>query len=130
MMLYGTTSIPAAAIAGELFAVDSPRLFCPKDSPVDIYSVTIPEYVPNGATNQIIYILDGNERPFWDSQFYNNMIDVSASAISFGYGGVRLDPDETIRVELENGDPTVITDLHVVVTYRGVLEVLEVEDGR
>lgn len=127
MMLYGTSFIPAAAQPAELFAIESPRLFCPQDSPVDLYSVTIPEGVFSTANNQIVYILDGNERPFWDSTQYNDMLNTLMSAASFGYGGVALEPDETIRVEIENGDVAVTTNTNIVVTYRGVLEV---EDGR
>jgi len=132
IMLYGTL-FPSAAFtpAGPLIDINSPHLFCPNDAPVDLYSVTIPEYeigvaVPVG---QIVYILDGNERPFWDSTTFANMLQTLSSPISFGYGGVLLDPDETIRVELENANPTLLltTNTNVVVTYRGVLEV---ENGR
>lgn len=133
IMLYGTNFPDLNATAlGDLINIDSPRLICPKDSPVDLYSVTIPEYeaaTVAGAVGQIIYILDGNERPFWDSTTFTMMLSTLASPISFGYGGVLLDPDETIRVELENADPTAsaTVPVNVMITYRGVLEV---EDGR
>lgn len=127
MMLYGTQTLPVTAQIGDLHEIDSPHLFCPNDAPVDIYSVTIAEKVLNHAHNQLVYILDGNERPFWDSTTYNDMINILASPISFGYGGVRLDPDETIRLEIENADPAATGNVNIVVTYRGVLEV---DDGK
>jgi hypothetical protein len=127
IMLYATVFPPVGTQADELIALVSPRLLCPKDSPVDLYSVTVPESLFGHADSQIVYILDGNERPFWSVERLADMVSINASPISFGYGGVMLDPDETIRVELENADVGVSTDTSVVVTYRGVLEV---EDGR
>jgi hypothetical protein len=137
IMLYGTMFPPLGGGPGvspialnDLVDVDSPRLVCPKDSPVDLYSVTIPEFGGfGGAVGQIVYILDGNERPFWDSTTFVNMLSIAASPISFGYGGVLLDPDETIRVEIENANPTLAINANIAVTltYRGVLEA---EDGK
>jgi len=130
MMLY-STKFPQPAFAtalGDLIDLDSPRLYCPKDSPVDIYSVTIPDsQFTRGGAGQIVYILDGNERPFWDSTTFVDMLNIMASPISFGYGGVLLDPDETLRADIENSDPNMNVNRTVTVTYRGVLEV---EDGR
>lgn len=139
IMLYGTVFPNLGAGPGvsptalnDLTDIDSPRMFCPKDSPVDLYSVTVPEHELNNPftpVGQIVYILDGNERPFWDSTTFNNMIATPVSAMSFGYGGVLLDPDETIRVEIENANPGLLVtgNINVTLTYRGVLEA---EDGK
>lgn len=126
LSLYATLQLPTTAQAGELYELDSVRMQCPKDSPVDLYSVTVPECY-SGVAGQIVYILDGNDRPFWQPTTLTNMIDIMASPISLGYGGIVLEPDEKIRVELQNGDVSVTTDTTMWVTYRGVLEVA---DGR
>lgn len=134
MMLYSNV-LPRQtdAVNGELVSLESPRLLCPKDSPIDIYSVTLPEcWMVEGAggvnMSQRVYILDGNERPFWDDRTYTNTIDILASPISFGYGGCLLDPDETLRVELEDTNPGAgDASMPMWVTIRGVLEV---DDGR
>jgi hypothetical protein len=135
MMLYGNI-LPNVANAAnaDLLLIDSVHLNCPKDSPVDIYSVTLPEcfvleLIGGAATAQRVHILDGNERPFWDSDQYTHTIDILASPITFGYGGCVLDPDETIRVDLEDygGGVGDTQNIPMWVTYRGVLEV---EDGR
>ena len=73
------------------------------------------------------YILDGNDRPLWDNRNYSQIINNVVSPISMGYGGLMLDPDETVRVELENGADILADDVNVTVMYRGVLEV---DDGR
>jgi len=127
MMLYAAYIPEQTASLTDLLVLDSPRLICPKDSPVDIYSVTIPTFLAFGKDTNIVYILDGNERPFWDSQQFDHILDPLAASCSFGFGGLKLDPDETVRVEFENGDDSVSTDTTMVVTYRGVLEV---DDGR
>jgi hypothetical protein len=118
---------------GLIMLRETTRLNCPKESPIDLYSVTIPEcvlgeFLLNTITSfQTVYIEDGNERPFWDSRLFTGIVDQPASAISFGYGGVQVDPDETLRIDLENADPTMTNTIAVWVTYRGVLEV---DDGR
>lgn len=128
ILLYApATIVPATSQLTDLIALESPRLYCPKDSPVDIYSVTIPECFAAQTNTQLVYILDGNERPFWDSRVITNTIDIVSSPISFGYGGCQLDPDQTLRLEIENADDTQQSDISVWVTYRGVLEV---DDGR
>lgn len=134
MMLYANYVPPVtAAQNNDLVALESPRLICPKDSPVDIYSVTISECHGRECTGPTVwgrrvYILDGNERPFWDSNMYMHTIDIIASPITLGYGGCILDPDETLRVDLEEDDPAGGDNgIPMWITYRGVLEV---DDGR
>lgn len=126
---------PADRNDAGLIALQHPamRLNCPKDAPVDLYSVTVPEcflmeYILGTVTAfQIVYIEDGNERPFWDSRLFTAIVDQPCSAISFGYGGTAVEPDETLRIDIENADPNLQANLPLWVTYRGVLEV---EDGR
>lgn len=128
ILLYGMKlpTCQEAAVANELMLIESVRFQCPKEHPVDLYSVTLSEYY-GSIVDWPVYILDGNERPFWDNRMYSGIIDIVSSPISLGYGGVMLDPDETIRVDLENGDPTSTEDIDATVMYRGVLEV---DDGR
>lgn len=128
ILLYGmkVPTCQEASVAGELMLIESARFQCPKENPVDLYSITLSEWA--GTTvNWPVYILDGNERPFWDNRTFSGIIDIVSSPISLGYGGVQLDPDETFRVDLENGDPTATEDVDATIMYRGVLEV---DDGR
>ncbi len=75
-LMYGTVHPPQTGwVAGELIHIDSPRFLCPKDGPVDLYSVTLPDYEIGGTpTGQIVYILVGIERPFWDCTQWPNML--------------------------------------------------------
>jgi len=117
---YGET------LTDELMLIESMRFQCPKDKPVDLYSVTYAEW-PGRTDPWPSYILDGNDRPLWDNRQFTNIVNTAVSPITMGYGGLLLDPDETVRVDLENGDATNPTDMDVTVMYRGVLEV---DDGR
>jgi hypothetical protein len=128
ILLYGM-KVPTcneASVADELMLIDSARFQCPRDNPVDLYSVTLAEWSPT-TVNWPIYILDGNDRPIWDNRMYSQIINNIVSPISMGFGGLLLDPDETVRVDLENGDPNNPDDMNVDIMYRGVLEV---DDGR
>jgi len=117
-----------AGSGNDLIAMDSPRMKCPMDSPLDLYSVALPEWMRTSNDTQIIYIEDGNSRPFWPDRHWGHILDPPCSPISFGMkNGWAIDPDETIVVELQNGNPTVTTAQDVTVILRGVLEV---EDGR
>jgi hypothetical protein len=128
IMLHGM-KLPSCEEAyqdNDLMLIESMRFQCPKDNPVDLYSVTLSEYDPY-VDDWAIYITDGNERPIWDNRTYSNIINIIVSPISMGYGGLLLEPDETLRVDLENGAASQADDLTVTVMYRGVLEV---DDGR
>jgi|GEM_PF-4533325 len=136
ILLYGRDHPRNRTDTGLVMLREYTRFNCPKESPVDLYSVTVPEclsvYALVGTVTapQIVYIEDGNDRPFWDSRLFTGIIDQMASAISFGYGGVQIDPDESLRVEIENIAPNLSGSgltTTIWVTYRGVLEV---DDGR
>jgi hypothetical protein len=127
ILLYGM-KLPSCdeALMNDLMLLEPVRFQCPKDHPVDLYSVTLSEWSIL-TDDWPIYILDGNDRPIWDNRNYSQIINNVVSPISMGYGGLLLDPDETVRVELENGATTISDDVSVTVMYRGVLEV---DDGR
>lgn len=128
IMLHGMKlpTCEEAFAPNELMLIESMRFQCPRDNPVDIYSVTLAEW--DGLTvDWPVYITDGNGRPFWDNRLYSQIINNVVSPISMGYGGLLLDPDEALRVDLENGAAVTPKDMNVVIMYRGVLEV---DDGR
>ena len=105
--------------------LDSPRMACPSDSPIDLYSVSHPIWNNDMDESVSVYIMDGNDRPFWEDREWENIIDPPTSPISLGASGVRLAPEETFRVELQNGNENVSADQNVTVMLRGVLEVIE-----
>jgi hypothetical protein len=128
ILLYGM-KVPTAAetySTSELMLIESMRFQCPRDNPVDLYSVSLSEY-DLYTEDWPIYITDGNDRPLWDNRTYTNIINTIVSPISMGYGGLLLEPDETLRIDLENGMTSNNDDLTVAIMYRGVLEV---DDGR
>jgi len=104
---------------------------CPNDSAVDIYgfsaSIWRRLYSPN------IYIIDGNERPFWMDKRWYGIVDPQTTPILLGNARGTdewaLDPNETITFDFETPEETYgdKTTLDVDVTIRGTLEV---EDGR
>lgn len=117
-----------AGSGDDLLAMDSPRMKCPIDSPLDLYSVTLPDWMRAHNDTQVVYIEDGNSRPFWTDRHWGHILDPPCSPISLGMKtGWAIDPDETLVVELQNGDATDDSERTVTVILRGVLEV---EDGR
>ena len=116
----------------DLIAMDSPRMKCPIDSPIDLYSVTLPDWMVAQADTQVAYIEDGNSRPFWTNRHWGHIIDPPCSPISLGMKtGWAIDPDEMLVVELQNGNTALeaaeTESADVTVILRGVLEV---DDGR
>ena len=103
----------------------SPRMKCPGESAVDLFSVSHPIWNNDMGDTVPVYIMDGNDRPFWEDREWGNIIDPPTSPISFGASGIRLAPEETFRVELQNGNANVTANQNVTVTLRGVLEVIE-----
>ena len=117
-----------AGSGDDLISMASPRMRCPIDSPIDLYSVTLPDWMRASNDTQIIYIEDGNNRAFWPDRHWGHILDPPCSPISFGMkNGWAIDPDETLVIELQNGNNAVSADQDVTVIIRGVLEV---EDGR
>lgn len=112
----------------DLISMSSPRMCCPYDSPIDLYSVALPDWMVGQGDTQIVYIEDGNNRPFWTNRHWGHIIDPPCSPIGLGMkNGWAIKPDETLIVELQNGNNAVSTAQDVTVIVRGVLEV---EDGR
>lgn len=110
-------------------ALWSAQLHCLKDSPLDIYSVTV---ISNDSK---VRLWDGVDRPFWDSDYHVRIIDpvVHKTLLSMGKGSEwDLEMDETIIFEFES--PVESSDLPKGVEYMLVDVVirgtLEVEDGR
>jgi hypothetical protein len=127
ILLYGMKLPSCLEIANpDLMLIESVRFQCPRDNPVDLYSVTLAEW-KGDVDDWPMCILDGNERPLWDNRMDSNIINTLVSPISVGYGGLLLEPDETVRVDLENGAAGASEDINVTIMYRGVLEV---DDGR
>jgi hypothetical protein len=118
--------------APDRVALDGPQMKCPEEGPLDLYSVTHPWWRYGGGTPARVHIKDGTDRPFWDDPQWGHIIDPFCSPILLGPEGWELRDDETLRIELRNGDPNAAviwgtTPRQVTVTLRGVMEV---EDGR
>jgi len=116
IMLYGQRTVTATDTG--MWGIDSRRLRCPSDSPVDLYSVTTAEFGFDAIDSTPIYIIGPDERPWWSNRAWEHMIDPPVASIMLGKGWV-LQPGETLALEFENDD----TAEPLVVILRGVLEV-------
>lgn len=118
ILLYGSKMTEGAPSDTNGWMLSGVRLTCPHDSPVDLYSVTNPEWGAWPLDSHAIHILDGNDRPFWDNEHWAHIIDPPISPMNLN---LELTPDETITFEFENVySPTAIP---MVVIIRGCLEV-------
>lgn len=125
--LYEYADVARDGTQYDLYGFNGQRMRAPKDSAVDLFSLTLPEWLKAMNDTQVVYVEDGNGRPFWDSREWGHILDPPTSPISLGVAGWAIEPDETLVVELRNDNDSVTADQNVTVIVRGVLEV---EDGR
>jgi len=109
----------------DLILLTSRHLTCAKDSPIDLYSVSVPEWYSNlGDYSIYVQPLDANDRPFWPDRYWAHILDPQISPIGFGEAGFKVPADETFIVELQNGNLALAGyEQTITVTIRGVIEV-------
>lgn len=105
---------------------------CPHDSPVDLYGMSVSLWKRNDSAS--VYVIDGNERPFWPDKRWYGIIDPQSTPILLGNARGTdewvLAPNEIITFDFETPEEAFgggVTELEVDVTIRGTLEV---EDGQ
>jgi len=112
--------IPAGVVPPLAPIIQAPNLIlqCPTDSPLDLYSITVGEW--SAIFSRAVYVLDANERPWWQAAEWERIIDPLVAPLLLGGQEWTLDPDEVPTFEFENEDDG---DAVMDVTIRGVLEV-------
>lgn len=140
IILYDAPETNATA-AGQVFMLNGPNLRCPADSPVELYSVTGPydpySYEQDFAMwNQMLYYADGDK--MWDNQDWQLMINPKTNVIDLNKPQwivpvtdiltfefeLLPDPGMTAFEVQEEPQPMLQTELDIVVTLRGSLEVV------
>lgn len=135
-MLYDIKELAKVELA-ELATTFSPlelgdvQLDCPKDSAIDLYSMTLNMMELNAAdamVPRLVFVKDHNDRSFWMRREARGWIQLTSTPILLGEEWT-LTPNETITFEFQpyaqgtgNQSP-----LEINVLLRGAMEV---EDGR
>lgn len=114
-------------IASQGISLGDCVLNCPSDTELDIFGVSLSGW--NNVVSPAVYIMDGDERPFWTGKTWSRIIDPLATPILLGPEWT-MTPGEVLTLDFENWNTAAEVGanfLPVTVTLRGVLEV---DDGR